>query len=696
MKLIIILLLYCFSLLGNAQNKMPKDSISTELTEVVINQNKKSFLNQNGNIKLDVANSIYNAIPTTLDLLAKIPTIQISADRESISVVGKGNPLIYIDNQKAGMNDLNALAVADIKTIEIIQNPSSKYEAEGRVVILITRKLSKKDSFQTSISEVASFKKEYNNYLGFNSSFKKNKIEWKANFNYNQLQPWEGHTISYEIPQINVASNYNVEAFTDRTQFIFGGGLFYKINDEDYFSFNFNSKLQHEPFEINTTTYNKKDDVENNVLTLSDNTSKKNFVNTFLNYQKKIKSINTQLFAGFQYSNFDQAEWSEVTNNYNDTQFELSQNRDQKFNVDVFSGRIDLEKKFKNEGKLEVGGSYSSANSKSDSNIFDFEDNTNTVNQYDFEEQNWAGYSQFSGKIKKIDFSVGLRVENTNVSGKFKNDLLPLIDKNYTNIFPKAQFTFAIDSTKTIGLNYAKTIMIPNYSSLSQGTTYINPYFFYARNINLNPTIMNEVSTIFQYHDKSVKFSYYQMTNAVEGSFTYDEEQNIMTFKDYNFDKEFGFNIEFTLPFTYKLWTTTNSLIFIKNTIEDDSALFLDSKPYLYYSSNNEFKFKKQYTFALFFWGSTKTMEGVFERKANFVMDMSLSKTLKNWNFTLSCNDVFRSTIYAEKFTFNSINSKSKYWVDAHEISLAIRYSFGKVKGAEFKEKNIDENSNRI
>ena len=127
LKLFIILLLFCFSLSGNAQNKTPKDSISNNLNEVVITQNKKAFSNQNGNIKLDVTNSIYNSIPNTVDLLSKIPTVQVSADRESISVVGKGSALIYIDNQKIGINDINALAVADIKTIEIIQNPSAKY-----------------------------------------------------------------------------------------------------------------------------------------------------------------------------------------------------------------------------------------------------------------------------------------------------------------------------------------------------------------------------------------------------------------------------------------------------------------------------------------------------------------------------------------------------------------------------------------
>ena len=696
LKLFIILLLFCFSLLGNAQNKTPKDSITNNLNEVVVTQNKKAFSNQNGNIKLDVSNSIYNSIPNTVDLLSKIPTVQVSTDRESISVVGKGNPLIYIDNQKVGMNDLNTLAVADIKTIEIIQNPSAKYEAEGRVVILITRKFSKKDSFRTEISEVASFKKDYNNYLGFNSSFKKNKIEWKANFNYNQLQPWESHTIGYEIPKANITSNYDVEAFTKRTQFIFGGGLLYKINDDDSFSFNINSKLQTDTFPINTVTENKNQEVVNNVVTYSDNNGEKNFVNSFLNYNKKIKSIDTQLFTGLQYSDFDQTSWSQVQNNFNDTQFEMAQIRDQRFKVNVFSGRIDIEKKLKNEMKFEIGGLYSAANSKSDFDIFYYETRTNEISHYDFKEKNVAGYSQLSGKIKKMDFSVGVRVENTNINGKFKTDLVPLIDKNYTNFFPKLQFTFPIDSTKNISINYAKSIIRPNYSSLSQGATYINPYFLYARNINLDPTFTNEIASTFQYHDKSVKLSYYQNKNPVYSSFIYDEDDNIMTFKEVNLDKESGISLDFELPFNYKFWTTTNSVIFISEKIEDSSAVFLSSKPYVYYYSNNEFKFPKDYTFVVGWWGATKQNKGVFERSANFIMDMSLSKKIKNWNITLNCNDIFRSTIYKEQFTINDVSSKSRYLVDAHEISIAIRYSFGKIKETEFNEKSINENENRI
>ncbi|AOC96158.1 hypothetical protein BB050_03068 [Flavobacterium anhuiense] len=697
LKLLITLLFFGLSYVANAQSVTPKDSLTNQLDEIVINKEKKTFTNSNGNIKVDVANSVYNSIPNPVDLLSKLPNVLVSSDRENISVVGKGMPLIYIDNQRVGINELNSLSVNDIKTIEIIQNPSSKYEAEGRAVILITRKLSRKEGFKTDISETASFKKNFNNYLGFNSSFKKNKLEWKANFNYNRLNPWENHSIAYQIPQTSIISDYDVSATTYRNQYVFGAGIFYKINEEDYLSINVNGKRQSDTFDINTFTFNQTQDEINNVFTFSDNASDKNFINSVVNYSKKIKAIDTKLFTGFQVSNFNQHLWSLVQNSFNENALELSQNRDQKFNVDVFSGRIDLEKKFKNEINWEYGGLYSAAKSRSDYDVFDYQKNENTVFSYNFKEENLAAYSQLSGKIKKIDFSIGLRLENTNVSGKYSTESNVMIDKNYTKMFPKAQFSFSIDSTKSISFDYSKSVSRPNYSSLSMIATYINPYFIYGSNINLGPTFMDVISTAFQYYDKSLKFTLYQNKNPVYQDFVFDSQGNVLTFTEKNFQKESGYNIEFTLPFTYKIWTNTNSLIFATNKIEDQSAVFNSSRTYLYYYSNNTFKLPKDFTFVLSFWGATKQKEGVFERNAKLIFDLSLAKTFgKNWNCTLNYNDIFKNTIYTERFTINTISSRARYLVDANEVSLTLRYSFGKIKDSEFKEKSVNENENRI
>ncbi|WP_238404642.1 outer membrane beta-barrel protein, partial [Flavobacterium psychrophilum] len=146
--------------------------------------------------------------------------------------------------------------------------------------------------------------------------------------------------------------------------------------------------------------------------------------------------------------------------------------------------------------------------------------------------------------------------------------------------------------------------------------------------------------------------------------------------------------------FTYKFWTVNNSLSFILNKIEDKLALQKESKPYMYYYSNYVFKLPKEYTISTTVWGLTTQHEGVFERKQpNFLIDLAISKKfLKQWDCTLSFNDIFKNFVYKENFTVNKVSSKSHYLSDTHEISLAIRYSFGKIKDSEFKEKSINEN----
>jgi hypothetical protein len=156
-------------------------------------------------------------------------------------------------------------------------------------------------------------------------------------------------------------------------------------------------------------------------------------------------------------------------------------------------------------------------------------------------------------------------------------------------------------------------------------------------------------------------------------------------------------SLEFTLPFEHKFWSSTNSFNFILNKIEDKSAVSNESKPYLYYYSNHNFTLPKGFSFSITGWGFTERKEGIFERNSLFIMDLAMSKTLfKNLDCTLSFNDVFRNMTFNENFTINGIASKGIYYTDTREISLSISYKFGKIKDSNYKERDIDENSNRI
>ena len=95
-----------------------------------------------------------------------------------------------MDNRKLTLDELNSLSVDTLKNIEIIKNPSSKYAANGRTVILITTTKKEKDGYKVSVKETLDFRRDFSNYAGINLSSKRNKFELKSNFEYNKIQHW--------------------------------------------------------------------------------------------------------------------------------------------------------------------------------------------------------------------------------------------------------------------------------------------------------------------------------------------------------------------------------------------------------------------------------------------------------------------------------------------------------------------------
>jgi len=666
------------------------------LKEVTVSGSKKLFTNKNGNLKVNVENSILAAIPTPIDLLSKLPAIQVSPSGESISILGKGNPLIYIDNQKVSVNDLQSLAVNDIKTIEIINNPSAKYEAAGRAVILITKKTNKQDGIKVDLAETATVRQYYNNRFSLGADFKNKKLALKANFQYNQIKNWEGNAYTFDLPTQNFTTSYDVTSITTRPQFIYGLNLLYDIDSSSYFSVNTSERSQSETFPISTNSYARQGTQEDYVATTNLNSSKRFFSTTSANYTKKFKQQDVDVFVGGQYSVYDRSLESNIWNNYNNTADRLTQDREQDNTIHVFTTRADVEKRFKNEVKWETGinASFSSSNAVLD--IQNYIPPGSDLSNYTYSERNMATYTQASGKIKKVDYAVGIRMEATKVEGQFANSSSLLIDKHYINFFPKLNVDFPLDSTKTLNLNYARSINRPDYSSISQTVVYINPYFEWASNISIDPTIVDELSATIQYKNSSLQASCYKQEGPIYSDFVYNTSSSILRRTDKNFKREVGASIALTVPVKYKVWTSTNCITAGISKVEDESSLDRESTPYIYLFSNNQIKLPYDMVWSVNAWGVTKRNEGVYERNGLYAVDTSLSKTFfKKLSCTMSANNIFKSLSSKEQFVINDISSKGTYY-DVRDYSVAIKYSFGKSKPSNHNIKNVDEHVNRI
>ncbi len=675
--------------------KIILEESTVALDEVTIKNSKPNFSIENGNLKVNIENSIFESLSNSIDLLSKLPGIQISPNQESIAIIGKGNPLIYLGNQRIDIEQLKSLSVDNIKSIEIIDNPSAKYEAEGRSLILITRKKRIHDGYQVQISETPSFKRKFSNYALIHTNLKKNKLELRANLSYNHIGFWESVDSKLILPQQNIISEQQTKATGLRPQFVLGSGVFYELNDSDYVSGQFNYRAHTDRFPVITNTAQDINLERDFIISDSQNDAPRSFLSSNLNFNKQL-SHNSTMFFGIQYSNYKRDLKSLISNDVNQMGAELFQNRDQQYQINILAAKVDFEKVFNKSLKLEIGGNISQGSAVAFSDFIFLSEVRRLTTLYDYEEGIYSSYGQLSGKIKKVTYTTGVRSEINFVKSGFRNGELA-VDRKQHRLFPQIKVNVPIDSTKSFTFNYNTTINRPSYLNASSISTFINPLVEFSRNVNLKPTTTEEVSAVFQYKKNEVNLSYFTTKNPVFFSPKFDSAQNRVITSPQNFSRESGYALQLRNTLSYKPWTSTNSITVTYSKIKDPEALTENTKPYVYYYSNNEFKLPSKTTLGINLWGLTNRYQGIFKRNSIFVLGISLSKTFsEKFQVTLNTNDLFRNMNFKDQYTINNIITEDIFYVNAQEISLALKYSFGKIKKSSFKNKDIDENLNRM
>ena len=668
----------------------------SNIEEIKISRTRNPFKVQNGNIDIDVANSSLSKVATSTDLLAKLPFIYVDANGEGLSMVGKGIPLLYIDNQKVDFNVLSAVSVDEIKSVEIIRNPSAKYEAEGKSVVKVILKNSKKEGYKLALNETAVFNKRFSNNFSANFQQKKNNTEWKLNAAYNQIQHWESNGFDYSVPGKNIKSDYIIMSMTNRPQVILGASLYHELNDGDNLTFTINGNLRPDKGDNNTVTNYEVNGMKSQILTLNPQDRKRATINSIFNYNKQLKSINANIFTGLQYTRESNNVDLDFYNNIDNSGYSFSQFRKQKYAVNAFSGRIDIEKKIKENYQLGIGGSFTKADASTD-NLTDYRNlNPSEYFKYFFDEENWASYAEFSGEKEKISFKGGIRLETTSSNGF--NQILNErnISRHYVDWFPSAELSFKQNENYVYTLNFKRSIDRPSYSDLASGGLYSSPYVEYKGNPNLLPSYTSEVSASVNLKKWALNASVYQVKNPIGFGLFYDENENISQFTTKNFDKESGASLGLDVPFEYKIITSQNSLSLNYSKTEDSLAVVNPSTPYLYLYTNNTIKLGKGFNFLLDGTWITKRTQGIYEYNEMVLINLGLTKSVSNFDFTLRYNDVFNQNTYIQKLSYDKIITKGSFYGNTPTFSVGIKYNFGKISNSEYREKQINQTVDRI
>ena len=662
---------------------------SEVLDEVQIKSTKKVLESRSGNILANVEGTILSKETNPADLLSRLPNIQVNPSGNELSILGRGTPLIYIGRQRITMEELLSLSVDGIKSIEIVNNPSAKYEAEGRAVLLITKRKNQQEGMQMTITERASSKTFFNNNLNTNLSLKGKKLEYRFNAAYNQFQVWEKNTAVYEVTDQNVFSDYTVEAVTDRPQFVLGGGVFYAIDEEDYLSFNTRFRSQVEPFTIDTNTFLDDDGSIQDIISTSDNEGFRQFLSSNVNYFKSMGEKQS-IFLGAQYTNYTRDVKNNIQNSFNNSMTDQV-NIQQDFNVESVVLKADYEMTNEKNTKLEVGTNF--ANNVSKSLLLLNTDRSS----YRYTEGIFGVYSQLSGGKEKFNYSLGVRLENTKVEGGFLQADELLIDRKNTYFFPRASFDYKFSDKKSLNLSFVRSITRPNYRTAVTTTAFINPALEFQGNINLRPRISNEIMANYQMKKASISFRYYHSTDPVNFRFFYDEQRDITIMSPTNFDRETGWAVELLAPFSYKFWSSSNTISFNYNTVDDLQIDQGQITPYVYVYTNQRFKIDNENSLGLNGWFLSNRKDGLFDRREVFTLNATYNtKLFKKLDVTLSVNDIFNTLEFQESYILQNLNVSNLFFTDVNEVAISIRYSFGKVKDSKYKNSNVDEELNRM
>ncbi len=682
----------------------------------------KTILNVEGTI---------NAIGSdALDLLRKSPGVTVDKD-DNLSISGKNGVQVFIDGKPSPLagndlaNYLKTMQSAQIEAIEVITNPSAKYEAAGNAGIINIR-LKKDKSMGTNGSanmgyNVSTYAR-YNGGLSINH--RNSRMNIYGNYNYNNMQ-MESNLHLYRSVADTLFRQQSRILFQNSGH-NFKTGMDYTMNKRSSFgmvvSGNFGSP------HVNNTSTTPIVSLENSMvdrILVADNQTrmKRNNINYNVNYN----------FNGSNGSTFSfNADYA--THNMNNNQLQPNTYYDaagvtvlNKVNyqmitpttIRITSMKFDYESNL-GKGKLSVGGKSAFVNTDNDFQRYNVLSTGTQVdydrsNRFTYKEEIQAGYTSYSQPFKGGMFQVGLRIEETKSEGTsngFKKNggtyeaTTTGFKRSYIDYFPSASVTLNKNPMKQWSFTYSRRIDRPAYQDLNPFEFKLDEYTFQKGNVALRPQYTNSFGISHTYKYKlnvslnysHVKDIFTQLMDTTDKSKSFVSKQNLAT------QDVLALNVSY--PFMYKSFT---SFINFNSNYSRYHADFgagrkIDLDAFgLTLLSQNSYRFgkNKSYTAEMTAMFMAPTVyQGTLRAKAMGGIDLGIQKQIMKGKATVkaSVSDVFQSMRFRGTSEFAGQKTALNSSWESRQFKLSFNFRFGnaQVKAAKQKSSSAEDENKRV
>jgi len=708
--------LFLYSTGTNAQTaQIISDKVANknnELNEVVIKkQTSLVKYSSSGNIDVNVANTLLSTSSSINELLGRVPNVIVAEGQ--ISVLGKGEAIIYLNGILINYERFAAIPVSQISRIEVISNPSAKYDAEGKAVInIITKKNIENGVMGTATQQVTVSKfagTSTNTLLDFN--YTKGKFSFITNYG---LQLGKGRELLYTTrTRPNPEEFMRSELTTDwKRQFNnysnFGFGLQYTFSEKNYISLAYSGNIEDLGGVVesrNSITNNSGNsfyatDIDKNDVLLNQ------FVN--LNYNAITDKQGSSLFIGSQYSNYNGTVKDFIDENglvgKVNTQKYLKNNVGNTINI--IATQVDYSKKIKENTRLETGAKYSFAAIKSatefliaDADDMNFEFDEELSSDFKYQERIGAVYFNYGSSIgKKFDFSVGARGEWTKYNLYTNANGIQKFEKSYGNLFPNLLLNMNFSENWKAHFSYVSRITRPRYQALNPYVIYQDPFTTIEGNPNLLPEKVHafEVGAMYRKFDFKIGFTY--KTDPISGAALRGDTPNSYILRSLNREKEQVYFASVSKSFTAKWWTSTNtvSMNLTKSFDNKYSYALGPVKPQLYLYSNNTFTIPNLFKIQLLAWYLGDRSYGLGSDNSRSTVTLGIERTFFTdaLKLNFSANDIFHDFMVSGDYNVGQTQIYYHRTYTTNYFRFIATYNFGNSKKINYKKSELEQTEN--
>ena len=679
-----------------------------QLSEVTIQARKPFIEHLDDRTVINVNNSIVSAGSTALEVLSRSPSVLVTGN-DDIVLKGKPGVVVMIDGKLTNLsatdlaNMLRSIPASSIDKIELITNPSAKYEAAGGAGI-INIDLKKDERYGMNGSINGGFGQGiYDKFSsGINLNYRNNKINIFGSYNYLNKKDYQDITFNRTFFDNSVVDGGSIQQSFLRKSFssqLVKGGLDYSPSKSTTIGFvvtglysQYNSQGTDNTDVLDSTASRK----TSSFRTLSESFRPRHSYTGNLNFKHGLDTAGQVITADLDYAHYG----NDTHDNYTTDFFNLDGTPSQPRSIsndrnsgglNIYALKADYVLPLRGRQSFEAG--FKTSYVKTDNNlVFDqLVNNTEVVdsslsNHFIYTENINALYVNYNKSFAQYKLRLGLRAEQTIAKGNQLNTDSSFRD-SYIQLFPNLFFSDKLNEQNELNFSFGRRIDRPTYNQLNPFKFFLNPQYFVEGNPFLKPQltyagtltyILNQKYTFSMAYSNTTKdITLILAPDLTAPQTIIQQDQNLTGYQNYSVSLSTPLN-----PF--KWWNSSNSINAYYNIYKGDlSNSPLNSGKFAFdINSTNSFTISKSTSAEIDGAFTSGNIEGYVYFKHLFELSGGIAhKVFKDkGTFKLSIADPFKTEIFSGYTNLVNYSDQFKKYTDSRYATVSFTYRFGNTK----------------